>query len=99
MQGLSIASERLVSTGHTVADIGALLEREIAATGQVLAGIRAGWRSDQAAPRYAAVLEAYLDQAAALKDALVGHGVALAGTGQRFAEAEAALAAEIPAGS
>lgn len=99
MQGIAITSERLVSVGNTVTDMGALLEKEIAATGQVLAGIRAGWRSDEAAPRYAAALERYLEQAGALKDALVGRGAALVGTGHRFGEAETVLAGEIPAGS
>ncbi|GGM08628.1 WXG100 family type VII secretion target [Nakamurella endophytica] len=99
MQGISITSDRVVAMGGAAEAVGAELTREIAAAREILEGIRAGWRSDQAAPRYAAALEGYLQEAAELRDALVGHGAALERTGRAFAEAESALAAGLPQGS
>ena len=99
MDGISLSSERVVAVGTGVDDVSVRLAREIAAMGDLLGEIRSGWQSDQAAPRFAASLQGYLDEATVLKDALVSHGQTLVETGRRFAEAEAGLAAGIPAGA
>lgn len=96
MEGISISSERVAAAGGGVQDVSSLLGKEIVIMGELLGEIRAGWQSDQAAPRFAAGLQGYLDQAAVLRNALASHGQSLVSTGQRFAEAEATLAAAIP---
>ena len=92
MDGISISTERIATAGVGVSDVGVLLTREIAAMGELLAQISSGWQSDSAAPRFAATVHGYLEEAARLKDALLSHGAALLATGHRFAEAEADLA-------
>ncbi len=96
MEGFSVATERIATAGTGVTDVGTALAREIAAMHGMLDEIRAGWRSTDAAPRFAAVMTSHLDQASTLKDALLSHGESLVAVGRRFDETEAAVAGAIP---
>ncbi len=96
MDGIAISSERIASAGTGVSEVGALLGRELTTMGDLLSQIRAGWQSDQAAPRFAAGMQGYLDEACVLKDTLVRSGSTLVSTGHRFAAAESDLAAGMP---
>ena len=65
---------------------------------ELLGQIRAGWQSSEAAPRFAAAMEGHLADAAALKDALLGHGAALIDGGRSGSgRPRSALAAAVPA--
>jgi uncharacterized protein YukE len=92
MDGITISTDRIATAAMGVSDVGALLGREIGAMGDLLTEIRSGWQSDSAAPRFAATMQDYLDQATQLKDALLAHGATLLATGHRFNEAEHILA-------
>ena len=97
MSGLTIDTQRIANTGIGVSDVGGALASEIATMHDLLAQIRGGWQSSEAAPRFASAMEGHLADAAALKDALLSQGGALLTTAQRFAQTEAALAAAVPA--
>lgn len=99
MDGFSITAERITAAGSGVGEVAGRLAAEISAMHGMLEEVRAGWQSTTAAPRFAAALEVHLQQATAIKDALLSHGTSLMGTGRRFAEAEAALADTIPGGA
>jgi uncharacterized protein YukE len=73
------------------------LATEITAMTDMLDTIRAGWQSSQAAPRFAAAMQGHLQQATHIKNALISHGASLTNTGRQYEQAEAALAAGIPA--
>ena len=92
MDGIAVSSERIATAGVGVSEVSTLLTREIGTMGDLLAQIRSGWQSDAAAPRFAALMQGYLDQAAQLTHALQAHGSTLVATGHRFAEAEDSLA-------
>ncbi len=91
MDGITISTDRIATAGAGVTEVATLLLREIGVMDDLLAEIRSGWQSDSAAPRFAAVMEGYLDQARQLKDALLGQGATLLTTGRRFDEAEQSL--------
>ena len=97
MSELSIDTARIAGAGMGVSDVGASLAREIATMHDLLAQIRGGWQSSEAAPRFAAAMEGHLADATALKDALLGQGTALSTAAQRFGETEFALADAVPA--
>jgi uncharacterized protein YukE len=96
MDGISLGSERIVSAGGGVTDVADTLATEIATMTDLLSQVRGGWRSDTAAPRFASLMQVYLDQAAQLKDALLTHGSSLVATGQGFASAESELSTALP---
>lgn len=95
MDGFDIATDRLVSAGLSVEGTGHSLASEIAAMEAILGDVRASWKSTEAAPRFAGVMEAHLAAARSLKDALLGHGTTLAAAGRSMAEAETGLAQAI----
>src|SRR6476469_744621 len=97
MSGLHIDTQRIGTAGLGVSDVGASLAREIATMQDLLAQIRSGWQSSEAAPRFAAAMEAHLADATALKDALLAQGTGLTTAAQRFGETENALADAVPA--
>lgn len=97
MDGFDISTERVSAAGTGVADIGGSLAREIATMHDLLGEIRAGWQSSLAAPRFAAAMTGYLDDAARLKDALLSHGAALTSASRSYDATESALADSIPA--
>lgn len=97
MDGFDISTERIAAAGGGVTDIGGSIAREIATMHDLLGEIRAGWQSSVAAPRFAAAMTGYLDEASRLKDALLSHGAALTGAGRSYDAAESALADSIPA--
>ena len=78
---LSIATDRIAQAAGGVTDIAGSLAREIAVMHDLLGQIRAGWQSSGAAPAFLSAMDAHLQDAASLKDALTGHGSALAGRG------------------
>lgn len=96
MSGLSIDTQRIAGAGLGVSDVGMSLSREIATMHDLLGQIRSGWQSSEAAPRFAAAMDAHLADATAMKDALLGQGTALSTAAQRFGETEAALADAVP---
>lgn len=97
MSELLLTTERVAAAASGVSDVGASLAREIEVIRGVLAEIRTGWQSSEAAPRFAAAMETHLVEAAALKDALLGQGTALMTAAQRFGAAEGQLAQTVPA--
>jgi hypothetical protein len=97
MSGLSIDTQRIAGAGTGVSEVGAALSREIATMHDLLAQIRSGWQSSEAAPRFAAAMEGHLADATVLKDALLGQGTALSTAAQRFGETESAVADAVPA--
>jgi uncharacterized protein YukE len=97
MAGLTIDTQRIAGAGDAVTEVAGSLTREISSMREQLDHIRAGWRSSDAAPRFAAAMEQHLADATLLKDALVGQGSALTAAAARFGEAEVALAQAIPA--
>lgn len=97
MDGFDIATDRIATAASGVDEVGAALHREIAAMEGTLADIGAGWRSTSAAPRFAAAMGRYLDEARLLADALLSHGSSLAATSRAFEQAEEAVAAATPA--
>ena len=97
MSGLSIDTQRIAGAGMGVSDVGASLAREIATMHDLLAQIRSGWQSSEASPRFTVAMEGHLADAAALKDSLLDHGLALMTAAQRFEDTESALAAAVPA--
>jgi uncharacterized protein YukE len=97
MSGLTIDTARLATTGGAVSDTGASLAAEIATMHDLLGRIRGGWQSSEAAPRFAAAMEAHLADATALKDALLGQGNALSTAALRFGQTGDALADAVPA--
>lgn len=99
MDGFSITAERISAAGAGVGEVAGRLATEISAMQGMLDEVRAGWQSTQAAPRFAAALQLHLEQATAIKDALLSHGTSLVGTGRRFEQAEATLAERIPGGA
>ena len=98
MDGFEIATGRIAATASGVGATGAALGGEIAAMHDLLADIRAGWQSSEAAPRFAAAMEGYLEQAARLKDALLSQADALAAAGRSFEATESSIAAAFPGG-
>ena len=92
MDGIAISTERINAAGAGVTDVGHLLTGEINTMNDLLAQIRSGWQSESAAPRFAATMQGYLDEATRLTSALLGHGATLVATGGRFAEAETTVA-------
>ncbi len=97
MDGFDISTERVSAAGTGITDIGGSLAREIGTMHDLLGEIRAGWQSSVAAPRFAAAMTGYLDDATRLKDALLSHGAALAGASRSYDATESALADSIPA--
>lgn len=97
MDGFDIASERIKSAATGVDGVGAALQREIVTMDGLLGDIRAGWQSTSAAPRFAAAMEGYLDDARTLAQALISHGASLSSTAQAFDQAEETVAAATPA--
>lgn len=96
MDGIVVSSDRVVSTGTAVGDVGHRLGGEIVLMHDLLGEIQAAWQSDQAAPRFARSMQGYLGEATALRDALLSQGAGLLGAGRAFAEAETAVAAAVP---
>ncbi|WP_353648939.1 WXG100 family type VII secretion target [Nakamurella sp. A5-74] len=92
MNGFVVETQRVAAAGSEVGRGAAALGAEIQAMHRTLEQIQAGWRSTEAAPRFAAAMLAHLEQVAAMKDALLGQSTALTGSAQRMAAAEAALA-------
>lgn len=92
MNGFVVETQRVAAAGSEVGRGAAALGTEIQAMHRTLEQIQAGWRSTEAAPRFAAAMLAHLEQVTAMKDALVGQSTALTGSAQRMAAAEAALA-------
>lgn len=99
MDEFAISSEKIAAAGSGVSGVAGELQKEIAAVDGILADIRNGWQSDQAAPRYAATMQAHLEQARVMKDALMSHGTSLVEAGRQYDQAEAALAQGIPVGA
>lgn len=97
MEGFSVTTERIASAGGGVTAVAASLATEITNMDGILSEIRAGWQSSEAAPRFVGAMELFLEQATTIKDALVSHGASLVAVGNRFGEAESALAGGIPA--
>lgn len=98
MNGFVVETQRVAAAGTEVGGGAAALGTEIQAMHRTLEQIRAGWRSTEAAPRFAAAMLAHLEQVTAMKDALLGQSAALTGTAQRMAAAEAALAGALGGG-
>ncbi len=92
MQGIVLDATRVVQTGQSVGSIADALTGEIATMHTTLADIQAGWQSEEAAPRFAARMQDYLDQAALMKNALVSHGAGLTLAGNTFGQVETELA-------
>ena len=92
MNGFVVETQRVAAAGSEVDRGAAALGTEIAAMHRTLEQIQAGWRSTEAAPRFAAALLTHLEQVTAMKDALLGQGAALTTSAQKMAAAEAALA-------
>lgn len=97
MDGFDIATDRLATAASEVDQVGAALHREIAAMEGTLADIGAGWRSTSAAPRFAAAMNGYLDDARLLADALLSHGASLTAASRAFEQAEGVVASSTPA--
>lgn len=97
MDGFDIATDRIQAAASGVDQVGASLHREIAAMEGTLADIGAGWHSTTAAPRFAAAMGGYLDDARRLAEALISHGASLAVASRTFEQAEGAIAAATPA--
>ena len=97
MDNLSLSTQRIAVAAAGVGEVGASLAREIAAMHELLGQIRAGWQSSEASPRFTTAMEGHLADAAALKDSLLDHGLALMTAAQRFGDTESALAAAVPA--
>jgi WXG100 family type VII secretion target len=89
---LSVATDRIAQAAGGVTDIAAALSSEIATMNDLLGQIRAGWQSSGAAPAFVTAMDAHLQDATALKDALSGHGSALRVTADQFAHADLELA-------
>ncbi|MTD16037.1 hypothetical protein GIS00_19045 [Nakamurella sp. YIM 132087] len=96
MEGISVATDRMVQAGTGVGAVGESLRAEVATMHDLLTDIQVGWQSDEAAPRFAAVMLAHLEQAALLGEALIGHGTTLTGVGTAQAQAETDLATAVP---
>lgn len=96
MEGFDIATDRIATAASGVDEVGAALHHEISAMEGTLADIGAGWRSTSAAPRFAAAMDGYLDEARLLAEALLGHGASLAATSRTFDQAEEAIATATP---
>lgn len=97
MDGFDIATDRIATAASGVDQVGAALHREIASMEATLADIGAGWRSTMAAPRFAAAMGGYLDEARLLAETLLGHGANLAATSRAFEQAEETISAATPA--
>lgn len=97
MEGFDITTERIATAATGVDAVGAALQHEITTMDGILADIGAGWHSTSAAPRFAAAMEGYLDDARLLAQALISHGAGLQDTSTAFAQAEEAIAAATPA--
>jgi WXG100 family type VII secretion target len=97
MDGFDITTGRISTAAAGVEQVADALTGEIATMRDLLAEISAGWQSSAAAPRFAAAMQGYLDQAGALKDALLSHGQGLAATVRAFEQAEDAVAQSTPA--
>lgn len=95
MNGFVVETQRVAAAGSEVGKGATALGAEIAAMHRTLEQIQAGWRSTEAAPRFATAMLAHLEQVGAMKDALLGQGAALTSSAQRMAAAEAALAAAL----
>lgn len=98
MDGFEITTGRIGTVAAGVGQAGAALGREIATMDDLLAEIQAGWQSSEAAPRFAAAMQGYLEEARRLKDSLVGQAEALAATGRSFEATEASIAAAFSGG-
>ena len=94
---LSVATDRIAQAAGGVADIAGSLAREIAVMHDLLGQIRAGWQSSGAAPAFLTAMDAHLQDATSLKDALTGHGSALQVAADRFAQADLELADAVTA--
>lgn len=92
MDGFVMSTERLAQTGGSVEQISGSLVREIANMDAMLGEIRAGWASTHAAPRFASVMTAYLQDATTMKNALTSQGATLVSSAQRIAQTEELLA-------
>ena len=97
MSGLTIDTVRVAQTGSGVSDAAAGLSAEIATMHDLLAQIRTGWQSSEAAPRFARAMEMHLADAGTLRDALLSQADGLTTAAGRFAQAESALADAVPA--
>jgi WXG100 family type VII secretion target len=98
MDGFEVTTGRIGTAAAGVGDASAALGREVATMHDLLAEIQAGWQSSEAAPRFAAAMQGYLEEARQLKDALLGQADALAATGRSFEATEASIAAAFSGG-
>ncbi|HET8588894.1 MAG TPA: WXG100 family type VII secretion target [Nakamurella sp.] len=97
MDGFDVTTGRIATAAAGVEQVADALTGEIATMRDLLGEISAGWQSSAAAPRFLAAMQGYLDQAAALKDALASHGQGLTATVRAFERAEDAIAQSTPA--
>ncbi len=97
MSELTIDTTRIAQAGAGVSDVGNALGTEIGTMHDLLAQIRAGWQSSEAAPRFARAMEVHLADAATLRTALLTQANALTTAAGRFAQTEMAVADAVPA--
>ena len=92
---LSVQTGRIAQAAGGIGEVAGALATEIATMHELLAQIRHGWQSSAAAPAFLSAMQSHLQEAAALKEALTGHGVALQVAAERFAQADAELAGAV----
>lgn len=97
MSELTIDTTRIAQAGAGVSDVGTSLGTEIGTMHDLLAQIRAGWQSSEAAPRFARAMEVHLADAGTLRTALLSQAEALSTAAGRFAQTEMAVADSVPA--
>jgi uncharacterized protein YukE len=98
VDGFEVSTGRIAAAATGAGDVGAALGREIATMHDLLAEIQAGWQSSEAAPRFAAAMQGYLDDAAQLKDALLAQAAALTTTSRSFESTESSISAALAGG-
>ena len=98
MDGFEVTTPRIAAAATGAGDAGAALGSEIATMRELLAEVQAGWQSSEAAPRFAAAMQGYLDDAEQLRGALLTQAGALGATGRTFEAAESSIAAAFPGG-
>lgn len=99
MDGFEVTTAHIAAAATGAGDAGAALGREIATMHELLAEIRAGWQSSEAAPRFATAMQGYLEDAEQLRGALIGQADALATTGRAFENTEASIASALGGGA
>lgn len=98
MEGFEVSTGMIAAAAAGAGDAGAALGREIATMHDLLAEIQAGWQSSEAAPRFTAAMQGYLEEARQLKDALLSQAEALVATGRSFEATESSIAAAFAGG-